>query len=50
MQRLIFYNGDVWEPWEQEHIDKFLEFLALEGLSLPPGFRGEEVLRLLHAS
>ena len=23
IQRLIFYGGQPWEQWEQEHLDKF---------------------------
>ena len=27
MQRLIFYSGHPWEDWEQDHLDKFKQFL-----------------------
>ena len=50
MQRLIFYSGHPWEAWEQDHIDKFKQFLLQESLALSPSFREEEILRMLHAS
>lgn len=49
-QRLMYYGGEPWEAWEQEHLDKFYLYLRTEGLSLPPGYREEEVNRNVQAS
>ena len=49
-QRLMYYGGEPWEAWEQEHLDKFYLYLRTEGLTLPPGYREEEVNRNVQAS
>jgi hypothetical protein len=49
-QRLIFFTGDGFEDWEQEHIDNFFAFLKETNQSLPENYPTENVLRNLQAT
>jgi hypothetical protein len=47
---MYYHVTEDWEPWEREHFDKFMSFIEQNGLSLPRGYRREEILRNIQAA
>eukprot|EP00347_Sterkiella_histriomuscorum_P009640 403340434 len=50
IQRLVFYGGQMWKDWEQEHLDQFDHYMRTHKHQLPEGYRQEEILRNLQAA